>query len=202
MKNRIILFLVAAMVLAVPASAQQLFDFLGQASVPATVGGTLSLDSVVRDPAPDTTPIPLDFANYEYTLVVSGLVLDSDGMTQVYSGGTLTIYADNTTAADFASAGSFSDGTAILVGTITTLNRTMFTSTLGTVSGNLDWYGGSRLDEIAPDDQQNWAFLSGINARAENVEPGYNEQWDGKVEPQGPIVDTENVSWGSLKAMF
>ena len=78
----------------------------------------------------------------------------------------------------------------------------MFTSTLGTVSGNLDWYGGSRLDEIAPDDQQNWAFLSGVNARAENVEPGYNEQWDGKVEPQGPIVDTENVSWGSLKAMF
>ena len=45
-------------------------------------------------------------------------------------------------------------------------------------------------------------FLSGVNARAENVEPGYSEQWDGKVEPQGPIVDTENVSWGSLKAMF
>ncbi len=203
MKNRIMLFLVAAMVLAVPASAQQLFDFLGQANVPAAVGGSLSLYSVMNDPVPETTPLPLDFSNYEYTLVVTDLIMDSEsGINQFYSGGTITIYEDNSSLADYAVPASFVDGTPILVGTFTTLTRTMFTTTLGTVSGNLDWNGGTRVIEIAPADQLNWAFLSGINARPESVESGYSEQWDGKVEPHTPIVDTETLLWGSFKAMF
>jgi len=194
--------LMAGLVLAVPASAQQLFDFLGQADVPAMAGGSLALDSLLRDPAPETTPIPLDFANFEYTLVISGLVMIADGSTQTYAGGTVTIFEDNGTAADYGVPGSFTDGTAILSGTITHLERTMFTSTLGTVTGSLDWTGGTRVDEIAPQDQVGWAFLSGINARETSVEPGYSEQWDGKIEPEAPIVDNEEVLWGSFKSFF
>ncbi len=199
MRTRITLLLLALLLIAVPASAQQLFDFLGQTVVPNTVGGFLNMDSVVRDPAPGTTPIPLDFANYEYTLVVMNLTLDSgDGTSaspQNYSGGMLVIYEDNGTAADYANPSTFH-------GNLTTLNRTMFTATLGSAAGWVDWTGGTRLDDIAPVDQLGWPFLTGISARDTNVEPGYTEQWDGKCEPEEPIVDTEDISWGSVKAML
>ncbi len=206
MRTRITLLVLALLLMAVPASAQQLFDFLGQTVVPAGVGGMLNMDSIVRDPAPGTTPIPLDFANFEYTLVVTNLELVSgDGSIvnpQTYANGTLTIYEDNGTAADYANPATFVDGTAFLIGTITQLNRTMFTPTLGSASGNVDWNGGSRLDDIAPVDQLGWPFLSGISARATVVEDGYDEQWDGKVEPLDPIVDVTPMSWGAVKALL
>jgi|GEM_PF-1123349 len=206
MRTRITLLALALVLIAVPASAQQLFDFLGQAVVPGTPGDVLNMESIVRDPAPGTTPIPLDFANYEYTLVIMQLELVSGagiaGNPQVYVDGAILIYEDNATAADYANPATFSDGTPILIGTITSLNRTMFTATLGSASGSVNWVGGTRVDDIAPEDQIGWAFLTGINSRPENVEPGYTEQWDGKCEPQEPIVDVDQMSWGSVKALL
>ena len=205
MKSRITLLALALLLMAVPAAAQQLFDFLGQTAVPVGAG-VLNMDSVVRDPAPGTTPIPLDFANYEYTLVITNLSLVSgDGSIvnpQSYSNGTLVIYEDNTTAADYANPATFSDGTAFLIGTINTLNRTMYTPSLGSASGTVDWNGGSNLDDIAPVDQLGWPFLSGISSRVDNVEAGYDEEWDGKCEPLEPIVDVTPMSWGSVKALL
>ena len=49
MLKRITILLAAALVLATPAAAQQLFDFLGQSVVPASVGSTLSMDAVVTE---------------------------------------------------------------------------------------------------------------------------------------------------------
>ena len=37
-----------------------------------------------------------------------------------------------------------------------------------------------------------WSFLSGVNPSS--AEPGFDEMWDGKVEPQGPIVETESTT--------
>ncbi len=182
--------------------AQQLFDFNGQAVLPAGTGGVLTMHSIVYDAAPATTPIPLDFANYEFTIVVENLILDVDGNPQAYSGGTVTLYQDAGTAADFGTLATFTDGTAILIGTITTLNRILFTSTLGSVLGSVDWTGGTRLDDIAPWDQDSWAFLSGLTNRADSVVAGFDEAWDGKIEPSEPIVDGESSSWGSVKALF
>lgn len=203
MKNLIKGLLITAAVASVPAAAQalQLFDFNGQADVPAVVGGTLSMYSIVYDASPIQTPIPLDFANYQFTLVIAGLVLDVVGNPQTYSGGTLTIYQDAGTAADFANTATFTDGTAILVGNITALSRVKFTLTLGSVNGWLDWVGGTRLDDIAPWDQTGWAINSGINSRSTVVLPGFDEQWDGKVE-HGDIVDTQPSTWGGVKALF
>lgn len=196
------LLLAAAVALAAPATAQQLFDFNGQAMVPAAVGGDLGLYSIVYDAAPATTPIPLDFANYEYTIVVTGLTLDVDGApTQEYSGGMIALYEDAGTAADFAAAGTFTDGTAILTGVVTDLNRTMFTATIGTALGHVDWTGGTRLLELAPADRLGWGFFSGINAGASQTEPGFDENWDGKVEPQNPIANDE-MGFGQLKKDF
>jgi hypothetical protein len=195
------MLLLALVLIAAPASAQQLFDSLGQADVPDQVGGTLSMYSIMPEHmAPIEPPLPLDFDNFQYTLVVTGLTLDADGAVQTYSGGTITMYEDAGTAADYAILGSFTDGEVILSGNVTLLTRQMFTATIGTVSGNVDWTGGTQLNEFAPADQLGWTFLSGVSAR--NFEPGFDEVWDGKVEPQGPIVDTEKTTWGSLKALM
>ncbi|MBU0743101.1 hypothetical protein KKG45_10870 [bacterium] len=204
MKTRILILMIAAIAVTLPvaAQAQQLFDFLGQANLPAGQGGTLSMYSIVSNPVPATPPLPLDFDSFQYTLVIVDLVLDVDGDPQEYSGGTITIYEDAATAADYAFPGTFVDGTAILIGTFDYLNRSMFTATLGTASGQLDWTGGSMVDMIAPDDRLDWLFFTGINALASQVEPGYDEAWDGKVEPEHPIVPGEQMNWGEVKNAY
>lgn len=203
MKNLLmILLVVSAAALSVSASAQQLFDFNGQALLPASVGGSLTIYSEVFDASPAVTPIPLDFTSYQYTLVVEGLILDVDGFTQAYSGGTITLYEDAGTGADFAIPTTFTDGTAILVGTFPTLSRTVFPGGIGSVAGTVDWIGGTRLDDIAPEDQPNWTFLSGTHNGVDQVEAGYDEMWDGKVEPKELIVADEASSFGSVKVLF
>ena len=72
--------------------------------------------------------------------------------------------------------------------------------TIGTVSGTVDWTGGTRLNEIAPADQSGWAILSGTNGN--NALPGYDDAWDGKVEPESPVVANERTSLGTLKSRF
>lgn len=204
MKSRILMLSAVALVLALPAlaTAQQLFDFDGQALIPGSVGGTLDMLSVVRDPAPATTPLPLDFANFEYTLVITGLTLVAAGSPQDYAGGTITIYEDNATTADYGNPATFTDGTAILVGTFDALYRTMFTSTLGSAQGTVDWTGGTMVGEFAPADRLDWPFVTGISRRASDVEPGYDEAWDGKVEPFEPVVATPSSSWGEVKTRY
>ncbi|MBU2500082.1 hypothetical protein KJ682_02020, partial [bacterium] len=72
---KILLAVLALASLPVAVQAQQLFDFNGQALLPAGTGGTLTMHSIVYDAAPATPPIPLDFANYEFTIVVENLIL-------------------------------------------------------------------------------------------------------------------------------
>jgi len=199
-KGLLIVLVLAA--LPMGAAAQQLFDFTGQALIPGSVGGTLDMYGEIFDPVPATTPIPLDFANYQYTLVVQGLTLDVDGFTQAYSGGTITLYEDAGTVADFGSPATFTDGTAILIGTFPTLSRTVFPGGIGSVAGTVDWTGGTHFDDIAPEDQPNWTFLSGTHNGVDQAEPGYDEMWDGKVEPKEPIVADTASSFGSVKALF
>jgi hypothetical protein len=204
MKARLTILLALTLAVAAPltAQAQQIFDFYGQTILPGGVGGTLTMNSVVNDPAPADTPVPLDFGTYQYTLVVSGLVLDADGATQSYSGGTIAIYEDAATAADYAAPGTFTDGVAVLSGVITTLDRTLFTSTLGSVLGSVDWTGGTMLGLVAPQDLLGWPFVSGVNAMASQTVDGYDEAWDGKVEPSDIIVANERLDWGTLKRLF
>jgi hypothetical protein len=200
MRIKLLVLGVLVLAIAAPVSAQQLFDFNGQADLPAGVGGTLSMYSVVFDAPPATTPLPLDFVNFEYTLVISGLTLDVDGASQQYSGGFIALYEDNGTAADFNNQATFTDGTAILTGSIPSLSRSVLIGAIGTVSGTVDWTGGTRLNEFAPADQVGWSILSGTNSN--NALPGYDDAWDGKVEPESPVISTEQSTWGSLKGRF
>ncbi len=210
--KKLLLGLSCLLLIAMPqlASAQpQAFDFLGQAMIPATVGGSLSMYSTVQEGSSTVVPpLPLDFINFDYTIVVTDLVLDTDGTVQYYSNGAIALYEDNGTVADYANLATFTDGTPILTGVITTLSRSVTTAifppfaTTITINGTVDWTGGTRLNEMAPADQLNWSFLSAGNNDPADVMPGFTEQWDGKVEPKEPIVGSDDSSFGDLKAGY
>ncbi len=199
-----LLLMIAAVGLALApaaASAQQYFDFNGQTLLPAGPGGDLTMVSIVDNGGVIDPPLPLDFANFQYTLVVSGLTLITDGAAQFYSGGTITLYEDDGTPADFANMATFMDGTALLVGSVS-LQRQMFLPSLGSVAGDVDWTGGTRLSEFAPADQLGWKFFSSVSNRSTVTQPGYDENWDGKTEPSEPVVETESTSLGEVKSRF
>ena len=208
MKARILILAIVMLTFLLPGAvmAQQFFDFLGMALLPDGAGDSLTLYAQVADAQPATTPLPLDFANYGYTLVVSDLVLVTDAFPEVYASGTITLYEDNGTPADYAMPGTFSDGTALLVGnlslTLYHLSDVMPSNTLGNGTGVVDWVGGTRLNDFAPSDQSDWTFVVSTNSGSGLLEDGYDEVWDGKVEPQGVIVGTDKVSWDEVKSYF
>lgn len=201
------LLLVIALVgmLAAPqvAAAQQWFDFDGQALLPALVGGDATAYLVVNNNGVIDTPLPLDFDNFQYTLVITGLTMDVDNGDQggkSFSGGTIVLYEDATTVADYSAPGTFSDGTAILSGTVVSFNRVLFTSTNGSGAGVVDWTGGTRVGEFAPGDLTGWSLVVSISTRSTVTLPGYDEYWDGKVEPVQPVVPGDASSVSELKA--
>ncbi len=194
--------LLCLVALAGPASAVQLFDFDGQAVLPAGPGGTAVAFARIVSGEAVASPLPFDYANYEYTLVVTDLTLDTAGTTSFFSGGVVSIYQDDATASDWAAPGSFSDGTMVLSGNLATLQHTMMTGTLGSANGYVDWTGGTMLNDLAPSDQTGWPFLVLVSRAASQVEPNYTEKWDGKVEPTTDVVPDEKRSWSDLKALF
>jgi hypothetical protein len=183
------------------ASSQQLFNFNGQALIPTVIGDDATAYLPVDDSGTFEAPIPLDFANFEYTIVVTGMTLDVvSGAAQDYLPGTITLYEDDATPADYSNPATFMDGTAILSGSLYSFTRQLFTATLGSGQGDVDWTGGTRVGEIAPADQTGWSFLVSISRRETVVVPGYDENWDGKVEPLEPVVDTDESSVSEMKA--
>ena len=52
--------------------------------------------------------------------------------------------------------------TAILIGNISTLNRTMFTATLGSAAGWVDWTGGTRHDGNVEAVPMSWGSVKAL----------------------------------------
>lgn len=201
-KTLITLLLLAQAAFAAEARAAQLFDFDAQALMPANVGGPATVLGRIVNGSAVTAPLPLDFANHEYTIVVTGLVQLTAGSVSQFAGGAVAIYEDAATAADFADPSTFTDGTAILTGSLGAFERTMFTTTIGSGVGAVDWTGGTLLGMLAPADQLGWPFLTAVSRSPLQVQPGYSERWDGKVEPQQDVVPTAAQSWSGVKAGY
>lgn len=198
-----VLMLAASLALTSPAAAEQIFDFDGQTNDAATIGDTATMLSKIVNGIVLNPPLPLDTVNYEYTLVVTGLQLVSvSGPISTYGGGTIRIYQDNTTAADYGNPSSFSDGVVMLEGSLSSFGRNMFSSMLGAGSGTVDWTAGTRIGEIHPADRIGWSFLVSVSRSATVTLPGFDERWDGKVEPLELIISSEAASFGQLKGSY
>ena len=199
--KKLLLVLAVAGIVAAPglATAQQLFDFNGQALLPAGVGDNVMAYLPVDDSGLIPTPLPLDFANFDYAFVVMAPLAVEAGSSQDYGPGTIALYENAPGSQDYSNPATFSAGTAILSGTFYDFTRTMFTASLGSGSGSVDWTGGTRVGEIAPADQTGWAFVVSISNRSTVTEPGYDENWDGKVEPLEPVVPNAESSMSGFK---
>lgn len=178
------------------------FDFNGYAIVPTTIGGALTMRSVLTNNGVVPTPIPLDFVNNQYTLVVTGTLASISGIHQYYSPASIEIWEDaiaGGTAADYGSPGTFIDGTKILSGSFAgNLDRSGFTLTLGSFLGTINFTGGTRLGEMSP--PNGWPFGGGWSRSVSGIPNGYDENWDGKIDLTSVAVDTE--TWEHVKGLY
>jgi hypothetical protein len=178
------------------------FDFLGFADLPASIGGSLVMRSVLTNNGVVPTPITLDFTNNQYTLVVTGTWASGSLLSSAaFNPASIEIWEDpigGGTAANYASPATFTDGTLILGGVFSTdLTRLRFTTTLGNFSGTITFNSGTRLGDLPT--PVGWPFVGGWS-RAVTIPPGYDEQWDGKIDLS--TVGVDKSSWGGVKGLF
>jgi len=197
--------LLVAMVAAIPTTSALAqdpanFDWNGYAIIPGSVGGTLTLRSVLTNNGVIPTPIPTDFTTTEYTLV-AGATLSLNAQPQQYTGGTVSMYADSKssgTAANYAAPSTFTDGTLILSGVFDGLLLRHNYVVLGDYIGYFNWTGGSRLGEVA--NPLHWSFW-GDWFRRGGIPSGYQDQWDGACDPPAPLA-VDPSTWGAVKELY
>jgi hypothetical protein len=220
--TRLLLAACVALVSATVARADSLlfdyvgFDYESPNPNPATFGepgsGFVVLGTVPFLFAPLVSNTTLN----EYTFVIQGLTPTSllpIGSLEIiqYSAATVTIYEDakaGGTTADFGSnppnatvPSTFTDGTAILVGSLTSFQLIVDTSNgVGSFEAVLNITGGSQLGNFPLNQRTGWTF-SGTTGRALNIPPGYAHQIDGQAFLNDPVA-THRTSWGRLKAGY
>ena len=161
-------------------------------------------------------PLVGDYSLNQYTFVIQGLtptntmpVGSFDIIT--YSAGTVTIYEDSKasgTPADFAPdppngavPGTFTDGTAILVGTLTSFQLIVDTTNgVGNFEAVFTASGGSQLGNFPLNQRTGWTF-AGTTGEALNIPHGYAHQIVGQTLLGTPVA-VRHVSWGQLKAGY
>jgi hypothetical protein len=201
------------------------FDFWGLsiAPEPANPGDELRMVAVLT-PATTSTPVPIDPANYEYTLYLHGIYLrervaNGPFIQSTYSSGWIELYADPSFNAPFQFGtanpppldpevvpANFIDGELLLRFDF----RTMITifhapSGIGTVAytaTDLRATGGSALGIL----QQahmivGWHLGGGFTNQTGTVPAGYGLRYDTVLRWENPLP-VEPSTWGGIKAAF
>lgn len=161
-------------------------------------------------------PLVTNTAVNEYTYVMQGFTPSSVtpiGSFEIinYNAGTITLYEDpisGGTAADYGVdppnatvPSSFTDGTPILVGTLTNFQFVLDTSNgTGSFEAVFTITGGSQLGNFPLNQRTGWTF-SGSTGNALNIPHGYAHQCDGQTFLNSPSA-VRKVSWGHLKAGY
>ena len=215
--HAIVLATVSLMLAPQRASAEMPYlDFSGFSylSGPPSQVGTVTTVAAKFNPIQPNPLWPLDLAGSEYTVVVQGLTIasvSSYGTFQVilYSGGTIEVHADPAQNGTWAPSppnglvpATFLDGGGELIGIVTEM--TLFYDTAvgtGTVSGLVDWHGGSRCAGLAS--PLGWTVFGGVSSQAGLAIPaGWHLAWDPQLygpETPNPVVKR---SWGAVKHSF
>lgn len=192
------------------------FDFSGYsylAGPPAQVGTVITVASKFNTIQPN--PLwPLELLDKEYTVMIRDLTIasvSSYGSLRVisYSGGTIEVHADPARNGDWTPnppnrvvPSTFLDGGADLIGIFTEM--TLFFNTAsgtGTVSGLVNWEGGSKQGGIV--NPFGWTIFGGVSEQdGLGIPTGYDLAWDPQL--YGPEVPSpvESRSWGAVKNIF
>jgi hypothetical protein len=161
-------------------------------------------------------PLVTNTVTNEYTYVIQGMTPTSVTPVGVYNiinytSGTITIYEDSRssgTIADFGAnppngvaPGSFTDGVAILVGTLTNFQFVVSTADgTGSYEGVYTVTGGTQVGNFPLNQRTGWTF-AGSSGNALNIPAGYSHQVDGQTFLNNPSA-TRRTSWGRLKAGY
>jgi len=219
-----VLVIIACLVVATSAFADvQLLDFFGfDWFWPTDIGEVGSCYAAVGFVSTvNPTFLNFDYGNNEYTFnwdYACFVSADTFGTTAVYTydGSTsgFDVYCDSIatgTAADYGinppnavSPGTWSDGDRVLegdwMGDITLVVN--ITNGMGSVSGTVNWVGGSQLSGIPVESRNMSLTLAGLLFDPPNGPEGYHWQIDGQVFIEEPTPVTETTTWGALKTGF
>jgi hypothetical protein len=178
------------------------FDFNGYAIVSDVLNSPLTMRSVLTNNGVVPTPIPLDFTNNQYTLVITGTLASIAGIARNYPAATCNLYEDpigGGTAANYANGATFTDGTLILSGVFDgNLVRNRITATLGNFIGKVDFSGGTRLADLSS--PQDWPCGGAWSRTIGGIPAGYQENWDGKID-LSPVA-VEQRTWDGVKQIY
>lgn len=219
--------LLVAMMIAAPAAADSEFLFNGYSvyGPPGKdqVGAEREVYGILSSVGGIPTPIVLDTDNFEYTIHIFGQMVV--GVVEytipfprkevVFDGGTIHIWADAVTAADYASPGTFVDGELILIASVDDgwtmmladppISDGVFT---GAGSGTCDFNGGTQLDALIAAEYflDDWNFLgldiSDENLPATPVPDGYDRLFKTKLTPPNDPTNSAESTWGTVKKLY
>jgi hypothetical protein len=199
-----------------PAWGMPFFDFHGFSYLngpPNMIGTTVTVPTLFNLIQPD--PIwPVNFDNEEYTVLVTDLrisrVEQLGSITNVtYEGGTIALYRDPTRNANWlvhppngSVPSSFKDGEALLVGRFTDLVMVFNSrSGSGTISGQLDWTGGTRLSQMPS--RTGWTYFGGVSSHANlGIPAGYDLAWDPQIYGPDMPNQVRSMTWGGVKDLY
>jgi hypothetical protein len=210
---------IGVLTLAIPVVASAVAfqgHFSGYSTHPTSAPGVFAANEpftarVILDTTQENPWYPWDSDN-EYTAVLNAEVLFYlGGFNQAVSfkpAGSVSIYEDTTPDANFANAGSFTDGTLILVGQVNNMagNRINITGLPWAVSGEITLTGGAGYGNLIAchaglimNDFIAWQLPNG--APLPGIPAGYKESYDVEWKCED-TVSTEKSSWGNVKGLY
>ncbi len=172
--------------------------FDAYAMAPQHVGDSLQVRGVLF-PAPLPPPLPLDFDEFEHTVVFAPHLVAIGDAVDFYAATTIAVYSDvraTGTRADPAQPGTYTDGDCILLARLREFVHSNFGSP-GYAAGHFELTGGSRLDEVVfPPSILSVEWSTGDPS----TPTGYQEVWLGQMYP---LIDgTEQRTWSAVKALY
>ncbi|MBU8923490.1 MAG: hypothetical protein KOO63_16870 [Bacteroidales bacterium] len=215
MKNMLIVIIVGLVISPLALSAQEQIEAFGAGyfTAPEASGTLVTTVAFLEPPVGFSYPFPVDFVNYEYTLyfqttiasVVSNIPFSID---YYYDDGDFFIYEDPLKDGDYGvtppnatAPSTFQNGTLILQGTLTNLER--YDDPFGfmppVMVADCTFTGGSRLGDLAAPNP--WIMHGGMDITPGTYPSGYQQAWTMKFFFTG-TVGAENSTWGAIKALI
>ncbi len=222
--------LLLALLLTAPALGNSEFLFSGYSKywdgeTPDAVGSTMEVYGILSSVWQVPPPIPLDTAQYQYTVYVASMMVSTYSFMPVpfpmksltYNGGEIHIYADpiaTGTAADYADLTTFMDGELILVAAVDPNWSLMLSdsdadgSFSGTGSGTCDFVAGTQLGALAAAEYYlaDWMLygspVSDPNSYGIDVPAGFHRLFDVKIATTFDPTGSEPGTWGGVKNLY